>query len=79
MLVHAIRFTDAVESTLALRFGQDHIRVCILWSWGRAHIVPAVFMHQISEYGNKEGGVFWEEMWLPDDEPPTARVGQPRL
>eukprot|EP01050_Picozoa_sp_SAG11_P002173 SAG11_NODE_106_length_16423_cov_51.220840_4_plen_100_part_00 len=33
----------------------------------RAHIVPAVFNHAISEYGHKEGGVYWEEMLLPDE------------
>ena len=58
---------------LLLGLAGDNCGVLCILALDRAHIVPAVFKHGISEYGNKEGGEYWEEMWLPDDElPPTA-------
>ena len=31
----------------------------------RAEIIAKDFVHGISEYGDKDGGEFWEEMFLP--------------
>ena len=32
---------------------------------GREHIVAADFIHGVSEYGQNEGGEYWEEMFVP--------------
>ena len=35
------------------------------WRPDRAHIFSPEFIHGVSEYGHKEGGEYWPEMFLP--------------